>query len=99
MTDIPIAIDDPVKDVEIIRERPMDELCKSQRDTKRNGKPEPWNITDVWQSVFQSREYIDRFIERYRTTSEHFEILPNEKIRLTERGKKKCRDLERNTDY
>jgi hypothetical protein len=66
MTDIPIAIDEPVKDVEIIRERLMDELCKRQRDTKRNGKPEPWNITDVWQSAFQSRGYIDRFIERSR---------------------------------
>ena len=98
MTDIPIAIDDPVKDVEIIRERLMDEPCKRQRDTKRNGKLEPWNITHVWQSAFQSREYIDIFIERYRTTSEYFEILPNDMIRLTERGKKYCSDLERITD-
>ncbi len=100
MADIPIAIDDPVKDEGIIRERLMDELCKRQRDTERIGKPEPWRITDVWQSsfpAFLSREYIDRFIERYRTYSEFFEILPNDMIRLTERGKRYCRDLERIT--
>jgi hypothetical protein len=100
MADIPIAIDDPVKDEGIIRERLMDELCKRQRDTERNGKPEPWSITDVWQSsfpAFLSREYIDRFIERYRTYSEYFEILPNDMIQLTERGKRYCRDLERIT--
>ena len=100
MADIPIAIDDPVKDEGIIRERLMDELCKRQRYSERNGKPEPWSITDVWQSslpAFLSREYIDRFIERYRTYSEYFEILPNDMIRLTERGKRYCRDLERIT--
>jgi hypothetical protein len=79
----------------------MDELCKRQRDTERNGQPEPWSITDVWQSSFPaslSREHIDRFIERYRTYSEYFEILHNDMIRLTERGKRYCRDLERITD-
>jgi hypothetical protein len=30
MADIPIAIDDPVKDEGIIRDRLMDELCKSK---------------------------------------------------------------------
>jgi hypothetical protein len=79
----------------------MDEVCKRQRDAERNGKPEQWSITDVWQSsfpAFQSREYIDRFIERYQTNSEFFEILPNDMIRLTEGGKRYCRDLERITD-
>jgi hypothetical protein len=43
MTDSPIAIDDPVKDEGIIQKRLLDELCKRQIDTKRNGKPEPWS--------------------------------------------------------
>jgi hypothetical protein len=55
-------------------------------------------LTDVWQSAFESMEYIDRFIERYRTTREYFEIIPNDLVRLTERGKKYCSDLERITD-
>jgi hypothetical protein len=56
-----------------------------------------FNVTDVWQSSFpayQSKEYVDKFIERYRTYGGFFELLPNDMIKLTERGRRYCHDLE-----
>jgi hypothetical protein len=76
----------------------MDELCKRQREAKNNGRPTEFNFTQVWQSsfaAFQSRDYIDFFIDRFRRASGYFELLPNDMIRLTERGRRYCRDLER----
>jgi hypothetical protein len=89
---------DPEKDEGTIRDRLMDELCKRQKNFDRNGGPQRWNVVDVWQSsfpAFTSRQYIDRFIEKYRNYSEYFDIDTRDTIGLTDRGRRYCRDLER----
>jgi hypothetical protein len=55
------------------------------------------NVSDVWQSsfsAFKSKEDINNFLEKYQKHSNYFELLPNDMIRLTERGRRYCRDLE-----
>lgn len=94
---IPVRIDNLEKDYNTIRDRLMDELCKRQKYVDRNGGPDNWAITEVWQDscpAFTSREYIDNFIHRYRKYSQYFENLPNDRIRLTEHGKR-CKDREK----
>ena len=96
--DIPISIDDPAKDEGIIRERLVDELCKRQKNFERSGGQQRWSVVNVWQSsfpAFTSRQYIDRFVERYRNYSEYFDIDSRDTIGLTDRGRRYCRDLER----
>jgi len=71
----------------------MDELCKRQRDAETNGSTAEFNINEVWQSsfsAFQRTDYINDFIEKYRTKSDYFELLPNDMIRLNERGRRYC---------
>jgi hypothetical protein len=95
--DVPISIDDPERDEGTIRARLMDELCKRQENFDRNGGPQRWNVTDIWQSsfpAFTGRQYLDRFIERYRNYSEYFNIDAHDSIGLTDRGKRYCKDLE-----
>jgi hypothetical protein len=93
----PIDVDDPARDEAAIRERLMSELGKRQIDAEKNGRSMEFNVTDVWQASFpayQSKEHVDKFIERYRTYSGFFELLPNDMIKLTESGRRYCRDLE-----
>lgn len=64
----------------------------------RIGGSQRWAVVDVWQSsfpAFTGRQYIDRFIERYRDYSEYFNIDSRDTIGLTNRGKRYCMDLER----
>jgi hypothetical protein len=93
-----ISIDDTERDQGTIRDKLMDELCKRQREAEGRGDTTDFNITDVWQSSFPTytiRNYIDQFIERYQTYSDYFELLPNDTTHLAERGRRYCRDLER----
>lgn len=80
-----------------INDRLMDELCKRQKFFGKNGGSQRWTITDVWQSsfpAFTGRQYIDKFIEKYRNHSEYFDIDNRDTIGLTDRGKRFCSDLE-----
>ena len=56
------------------------------------------NVSDVWQSSFSAfeskAEDINNFLEKYQKDSNYFELLPNDMIRLTERGGRYRRDLE-----
>jgi hypothetical protein len=45
-------------------------------------------------SAFKSKEDINNFLEKYQKDSNYFELLPNDIIRPTERGRRYCRDLE-----
>ena len=59
---IPVSIDNLEKDYNTIGYRLMDELCKRQKYVDRNGGPDNWVITEVWQDscpAFTSREYIE----------------------------------------
>lgn len=55
------------------------------------------NVSDEWKSsftAFKSKEDINNFLEKYQKDSNYFELLPNDMIRPTERGRRYCRDLE-----
>ena len=72
-------------------------FVKDKEDEGRGVSTE-YEVIDVWQSsfsAFESKEDINNFLERYQKESNYFELLPNDMIRLTERGRKYCRDLER----
>jgi hypothetical protein len=93
-----VNIDDKEKDEATMKNRLMDKLCKRQREVEGRGVSTEYEVIDVWQSsftAFESKEDINNFLERYQKESNYFELLPNDMIRLTERGRKYCRDLER----
>ena len=76
---IPVSIDNLEKDYNTIRDRLMDKLCKRQKYVDRNGGPDNWAITEVWQR--NCLGFYEQGIHR-RKYSQYFENLPNDRIRL-----------------
>lgn len=66
------------------------------KEAENNGRPTEFNFTQVWQlQLSKVGITLTFFIDRSRRASGYFELLPNDMIRLTERGRRYCRDLER----
>jgi hypothetical protein len=93
--DTPVIVNDPEKDGNTIRDGLMDELCRRQRSFEEDGGDERWNFEEVWQSrlsAFERGQYSNEIVEQYQNESGYFDIDVNDRISLTEKGKKYCRE-------
>jgi hypothetical protein len=87
----PISIDDPDRNLSIIKNNLMRELCERDRHARKNRMPTEFLLVDIWESSLGGFEvkYLESRIKEIEESS-YIKLLPNGKITLTDSGRKLC---------
>ncbi|MGB6533065.1 MAG: hypothetical protein WBF33_33660 [Candidatus Nitrosopolaris sp.] len=82
------SIDDTAKDEKLIIDTVMREICYLYTNTKRD----EFSIDEIIQVPLggYSMEYVFQFITKFENQSRHIELVAQDRIRLTDAGKKYC---------
>jgi hypothetical protein len=90
----PISFDDPARDRAIFTERLMEELCRRYRFMVRNTSSTDFafSIDDIRSPGMEGfeRPYFDRILPKIQNEEGYIEVLPDGRIRLTDRGMTYC---------
>ncbi|MFY9798875.1 MAG: hypothetical protein WAJ93_24570 [Candidatus Nitrosopolaris sp.] len=82
------SIDDTAKDEKIIIDTVMREICNLYTNTER----EEFSIDEIIQTQLgaYSREYVFQFIAKFESQSGYIKLLTQDRVRLTDAGKRYC---------
>ena len=104
-SDVPIAIDDPTRDREIIIENFMREICLMDKDViTGNSNPNVFRVSDIRDEVLRafSLEYVIEVLQAHERENKPLMVFVDngrEKIQLTGAGRARCKVLRQQLDY
>lgn len=93
--DIPVSINDPERDRRTIRRNFIGELYERDKYANRNGETNVFTIEEIWEKSLKAftLSYIEKeisiFLKEENPDIELVDNSENNKIRLTEKGRKK----------
>ncbi len=93
--DLRLSIDDTAKDEQIIISTVMREICNRNINAERGGRSVEFSINEIIQTRLGafSREYVLQFILKFESEHGYIKLLPQDRVRLTEAGKKYCNSV------
>lgn len=93
--DFRLSIDDTAKDEQIIIRTIMREICNKNINADRGGRSLEFNIDEIIQTHLGafSKEYVFQFILKFESEHGYIKLLPQDRVRLTEAGKKYCNSV------
>lgn len=103
-SDVPIGIDDPTRDKEIIIENFMREICLMDKDVNTgNSSPNLFSVSEIRDEVLRafSLEYVIEVLQAHERENDPLMVFVDngrEKIQLTDFGRARCQELRQQLD-
>ena len=91
MNEVRVSIDDTERDEKVIINKLMLELCRRNKNTKTN----EYNLDEIINLTLGafSKEYVYQFILKFESKYGYIQVLPDNRVLLTEIGEKNCQTI------